>query len=47
MFHISNLKEYIAEDEIYQKYKKCWILDNKIINIEEYNPVSTISESGE
>ena len=22
MFHISNLKEYIAEDEIYQKYKK-------------------------
>lgn len=32
---------------IYQKYKKCWILDNKIINIEEYNPVSTISESGE
>ena len=32
---------------IYKKRTKQWILDNKIIDIESYNPVSTISESGE
>ena len=32
---------------IYSKIKKCWFLNNKVIDINNYNPVSTISESGE
>ena len=32
---------------IYQKMKKQWILNNEIIDINNYKPVSTISESGE
>ena len=32
---------------IYKKMKKQWILDNKVIDINNYKPVSTISESGE
>ena len=32
---------------IYQKTKKQWILNNEIIDINNYKPVSTISESGE
>ena len=32
---------------MYAKTKKQWLLNGKVINIEEYNPVSTISESGE
>ena len=32
---------------MYSKTKKQWLLNGKVINIEEYNPVSTISESGE
>lgn len=32
---------------IYKKWKKVWILNNEIIDINKYNPVSTISESGE
>lgn len=32
---------------IYSKIKKCWLLNNNIIDINNYNPVSTISESGE
>lgn len=31
---------------IYSKIKKCWLLNNEIINIENYNPVSTIPVSG-
>lgn len=31
---------------IYSKIKKCWLLNNKIIDIEKYKPVSTIPESG-
>lgn len=32
---------------IYHKNKKYWTLNNEIIDINDYNPVSTISESGE
>ena len=32
---------------IYSKVNKVWTLNNKIININDFNPVSTISESGE
>ena len=32
---------------IYRKQKKCWTLHNKIIDINTYNPVSTIHESVE
>lgn len=32
---------------IYRKMKKCWTLNDAVIDIDEYNPVSTISESGE
>ena len=32
---------------IYSKIKKYWLFNNKIININDYNPVSTISVSGE
>ena len=32
---------------IYSKLKKQWLLKGNVININEYNPVSTISESGE
>lgn len=32
---------------IYSKQKKKWFLKNKEINIKDYNPVSTISVSGE
>lgn len=32
---------------IYSKIKKSWFLKGKPIDIEEYNPVSTISGSGE
>ena len=32
---------------IYKKQKKKWYLNNKEINIDDYNPVSTISGSGE
>lgn len=33
---------------VYSKTKKCWLLDNKEINIDDYTtPVSTISVSGE
>lgn len=32
---------------IYSKIKKKWFLNNKVIDIDNYNPVSTISESGE
>lgn len=32
---------------IYSKVKKKWFLNNQEIDIEKYNPVSTISESGE
>lgn len=31
----------------YSKVKKAWLLNNEIIDIDKYNPVSTISESGE
>ena len=31
----------------YSKVKKCWLLNNEPIDINNYNPVSTISESGE
>jgi len=32
---------------IYSKTKKIWTLNGQEINIDDYNPVSTISESGE
>lgn len=32
---------------MYLKKNKCWTLNGKIIDINNYNPVSTISESGE
>lgn len=32
---------------IYSKIKKKWLLNNQEIDINDYNPVSTISESGE
>lgn len=32
---------------MYLKKNKCWILKGEIIDINNYNPVSTISESGE
>lgn len=32
---------------IYSKVNKVWTLNNEIININDFNPVSTISESGE
>lgn len=32
---------------IYSKIKKQWILNNEVIDINNYNPVSTIPESGE
>ena len=32
---------------IYNKKDKKWFLNNNVIDINEYNPVSTISESGE
>lgn len=31
----------------YSKVKKAWLLNNEIIDIDKYNPVSTISGSGE
>ena len=31
----------------YKKNKKQWILNGKVIDINNYKPVSTISESGE
>ena len=32
---------------IYSKIKKQWLLNNEVINIDTYKPVSTISGSGE
>ena len=32
---------------IYQKMKKRWVLNNEVIDINDYNPVSTILESEE
>ena len=32
---------------IYSKIKKVWLLNKNVIDINKYNPVSTISESGE
>lgn len=32
---------------IYSKIKKCWLLNKEVIDIDKYNPVSTISGSGE
>ena len=32
---------------MYLKKNKCWTLNGEIIDINSYNPVSTISESGE
>ena len=32
---------------IYSKIKKVWLLNKEVIDINKYNPVSTISESGE
>lgn len=36
-----------TEIPIYKKKIKKWILNGKEIDINNYNPVSTISESGE
>jgi len=46
IYKITNL----VNKKVYKKNKNIWILNNKIININEYllnNPVSTISVSGE
>ena len=45
-FRRSIVQNY-TEIPIYSKTKKKWFLKGEEINIEDYNPVSTISESGE
>ena len=39
-------KKHLTEGKN-EKNKKQWILNNEIIDINNYKPVSTISESGE
>lgn len=39
--------EYRWKKHLYQKTKKQWILNNEIIDINNYKPVSTILESEE
>lgn len=41
------LNRTYANVPIYHKTKKYWSLNENIIDIDEYNPVSTISETGE
>ena len=40
------IDKHYTQIPIYSKIKKCWLLNNEIINIENYNPVSTIPVSG-
>ena len=43
----STLEHSYKHLPIYSKTKKIWLLNKEVIDIDIYNPVSTISESGE
>ena len=44
---INNIDKTYSNIPIYSKVKKQWFLNNEVIDINNYNPVSTISVSGE